>query len=166
MRRTPFFAAVIAVALAASAPLALAQDVMVDPDSPSGSEYQLPVERERDEASPGGAKPKKPGERSAPAFGEGIESGSDSTTDSTADDDSGKDTGSKPKPRDRKRGVGDAVPTDLIPHPLPTTVLAATTDAEETGSTGIWLVLGLGALTLAAGLGGGAFIRRRRDSTE
>ncbi|MEA2184509.1 MAG: hypothetical protein QOF69_3694, partial [Solirubrobacteraceae bacterium] len=44
----------------------------VDPASPSGTEYQLPLERARQDAQQGGLPTHvRPGVRAAPAFGEG-----------------------------------------------------------------------------------------------
>ena len=60
------------VALAAPLDPAAAQ-VFVDPGSPSGKEYAIPLEEARREASTGGGDfPVEQGERSAPLFGEGV----------------------------------------------------------------------------------------------
>ena len=59
-------------ALALPADPAAAQ-VFVDPGSPSGKEYAIPLEEARREASTGGGDfPVEQGERSAPLFGEGV----------------------------------------------------------------------------------------------
>lgn len=62
--------------LAVMAPVASAQDdeVIVDPDSPSGKEYELPIDRARERAAASTPKPASAaGARSAPLFGEGVE---------------------------------------------------------------------------------------------
>lgn len=62
--------------LAVMAPVASAQDdeVIVDPDSPSGKEYELPIDRAREQAAASTPKPASAaGARSAPLFGEGVE---------------------------------------------------------------------------------------------
>lgn len=64
-------------ALAFAAP-AQAQDVQVDPGSPAGVEYQLPIDRAREEA--GGVAGEMDGSSDeAPLFGKGVESGQPTT---------------------------------------------------------------------------------------
>lgn len=66
-------AAVAALVLALTAPMAVAQEdgVFVDPDSPAGKEYVLPIDQARREAAGTGGRPSVPG-RPTPAFGEGV----------------------------------------------------------------------------------------------
>jgi len=64
--------------LALAAPVALAQDdeVFVDPGSPSGKEYALPVDSARQQAAKDGRK-RSSKTQAAPLFGEGVGGGSD-----------------------------------------------------------------------------------------
>ena len=69
-----------ALTVAAPAPAAAAQDLRprVDPDSPAGTEYQLPTERAREQAGAGGgssgaSSASSHGTREAPLFGAGVE---------------------------------------------------------------------------------------------
>lgn len=64
---------VIAAALAASPAAPAAAQVFVDPGSPSGKEYEIPLENARQEAATGNSDaPVQLGDRSAPLFGEGV----------------------------------------------------------------------------------------------
>lgn len=75
-RRTihTLIAALAALALAATPAPAQDDGVFIDPDSPSGKEYQIPLEAARRQADP----KRKPGEkvaqgeRESPLFGEGV----------------------------------------------------------------------------------------------
>jgi hypothetical protein len=174
MRRSTLPAALLVLAVAATAPLASAQErgVTVDPDSPSGTEYAIPVERARDEASRGGGKPKAPGERSAPLFGEGIDADSDEdeaaaggASGGGGDGGRGKDS-SRSDNQLRKADIMAAVPRDLVPEELPRALVLSSAETDEAGLSGILLVLGLGVLTVALGLGAGLAIRRRRRGSD
>jgi hypothetical protein len=154
---------------------------MVDPDSPSGSEYQIPLEGARDDAAPGGSKPKRPGERSAPLFGEGLkkrggdDSGQASDEDADygdtavaaggSDDDGGSgngrdDAAAAAKARADRRASRRAARRDGdgSPETVGAQATAATTDG---GSDGLPLVLSLGAFALLLGGGVGYVLRRR-----
>ncbi len=145
---------------AALAPPAIGQEVRTDPDSPSGTEYQIPIERARDTGARDGGNPKQAGERSAPLFGEGIDRTSEDETDDAdtavapagRDDDggggNGRDDGGAASAKTRGGSLATA-------DPVPT---AATTDDD---SDGLPLVLGLGGLILAMGAGLGYVLRRR-----
>jgi hypothetical protein len=77
------------LALAAPGDRAAAQ-VFVDPGSPSGKEYAIPLEEARREAASGGSDLKvAPGSRSAPLFGEGVGDGASDGGGSGSDDGSG-----------------------------------------------------------------------------
>lgn len=71
---------VLLCALAATAPVAAAQDdeVFVDPGSPSGKEYAIPIDRAREQA--GKSTKKRSGSQKAPLFGEGIGGNGDGGT--------------------------------------------------------------------------------------
>ena len=78
---------VLALMLAVAAPApAPAQDPQVDPDSPAGTEYQLPTDRARQDASSPAGKRSAATSGAAPLFGEGVgekkRSGAKSGTDS------------------------------------------------------------------------------------
>jgi hypothetical protein len=167
MRRLTLPAGLLVLAVAATAPLASAQErgVTVDPDSPSGTEYAIPVERARDQASPDAGKPKAPGERSAPLFGEGVEADSDEDEVAAV---GGRGGGGGGDGRGKGLSSSDvaAVSRDLVPQALPYAVASSSADTDEAGSSGILLVLGLGVLTVALGLGAGLAIRRRRNFDE
>lgn len=73
--RFHLFVAALALSLALGTPaVAVAQDPQVDPDSPAGTEYQLPTDRAREEAR-GGRTSTDTGAAgaAAPLFGEGVE---------------------------------------------------------------------------------------------
>lgn len=76
LRRLIPLAAVLAVALTFAAPAgARSGAVTVDPDSPSGKEYAIPLESARRAATKGtddGPGSASQGQRSAPLFGEGV----------------------------------------------------------------------------------------------
>lgn len=88
----PFGSKVVTIAaltLALTAPAAVAQEegVTVDPGSPSGKEYALPIDKARRDATGGGGRSSTPG-RPTPAFGEGVrpdrESGPGGAEESTS----------------------------------------------------------------------------------
>lgn len=103
VRRPSVLFSLLAFAICAwLAPPAMGQDVQTDPDSPSESEYQIPLESERDDASSDDGEPnegnaeqkdgddgdqKKGDDRSAPLFGEGVENGGSDASSQTSDDD-------------------------------------------------------------------------------
>lgn len=62
--------------LAVTAPVASAQDdeIFVDPESPTGKEYELPIDRAREQAAPTTRKrSSRSAAPAAPLFGEGVE---------------------------------------------------------------------------------------------
>jgi hypothetical protein len=146
----------------AIAPMAAAQGVgiQVDPNSPSGTEYQLPLERARQDAQQVGP-PKKvrPGARTAPAFGEGIRTPPPSAP---APKNEGADRGrATTRGALKKRASGADVPqatTTEVPLPPPPPGAA-----KAAGGPGASL-LGVGAIAagvLALGAGIGLLLRRR-----
>lgn len=69
-------AASIALALGTTATAAAQDDVFVDPDSPTGKEYAIPLEEARRNAGASGPPDRiRPGERSAELFGAGVGDG-------------------------------------------------------------------------------------------
>ena len=105
MRRKLIALTAAGIALGTTAP-ADAQ-VFVDPGSPSGKEYGIPLEDARREASEGGNDELVPqGERSAPIFGEGV--GPD-RPDTNGKQDAGDDD---PSPRGSEGQGGDETVKD------------------------------------------------------
>jgi hypothetical protein len=93
---------------------ALAQDpgggVTVDPNSPSGTEYDIPVEKARRETD--GKKKKssvKAGGQSAPLFGEGVEPNS-STTPAPTTQSSQSQSSSQEAAEKKAKGKGQEAP--------------------------------------------------------
>lgn len=67
----------VLVVAAFAPPAAAQQSIFVDPDSPTGAEYDIPLERARRDASPDPQSANQPyRSRSAPLFGSGIDTGS------------------------------------------------------------------------------------------
>jgi hypothetical protein len=149
--QTRFISVFAAFFLLAPASAALGQnDVKVDPDSPSGVEYAIPLERARDHAAKDSPKDKSPGERSAPLFGEGISprGGKDGGTAGKSDS---SDDASSTGQSHRSGSYGG--------RPVPTS--ASTPESSGSGSA---LIGGLAILALLTGTVLGGLIRRRRNS--
>src|SRR5687767_11216329 len=114
-----FGALAIALALAAPAPgVAQSGDPQVDPDSPAGTEYELPLDRAREEAGGGGgASGSSDGTAGeAPLFGQGVESRSGaakSTPKQGTDSDPATTASIEPD------GAGDASETVRAQAPSP-----------------------------------------------
>src|SRR5215211_5363427 len=149
---------VVAFAIAlATTPPAVAQNdegVFIDPDSPSGQEYDIPLEQARREVDPS----REPGtdvargSRSAEPFGEGI-----GTTSREAGSGAGR----------RSPGGGDSSPRERAREPrgerLPPEVAAAAARplADGGGGGSTLLYGGFGALVVAVGALAGLWLRRR-----
>ncbi|MEA2269429.1 MAG: hypothetical protein QOC64_2039 [Solirubrobacteraceae bacterium] len=97
-------------ALAVLAPAAQAQElepgVSVDPNSPAGKEYALPVDSAR-KAAQGKTSKKKATDKKAPLFGEGVKRKKDSSTSDSGASKSGSSSGSN--------GSGDSGTTASTP---------------------------------------------------
>jgi len=136
----------------ALAPPALAQNddgVYVNPNSPSGVEYDFPLERARRDAAGSDAPgaPVAQGEQSSAPFGEGI-------TPRAGRASAGSATGSK-------RG-GSARAAKGSAKPPPEVVEAAARPVAAPGGSGSTLLYGgLGAVVIAAGALAGLAFRRR-----
>ena len=147
-------------------PAATAQEdeVYVNPDSPSGVEYDLPLERARrnsdpsDPASVAGSR-----EPSTVPFGEGIgpDEGVTSASESSVDGDGDRSPQRKARDASRDREARNA---DRRDKPLPPEVVAAAAQpvapADTIGSTLAYA--GLGALVVITGGLAGLLLRRRR----
>jgi len=143
--------------LALAAPVALAQDdeVFVDPGSPSGKEYALPVDSARKQAAKDGRK-RSSKTQAAPLFGEGVGGGSDDA----------KASGSAGASGSRDDGDSDGGSTGQTGGSGADSAQAgaATLKAQATspdGGSGLAAVLGVGAGVLALGAGIGLLLRRR-----
>jgi len=149
--------------LALAAPVQ-GQDPQVDPDSPAGTEYELPLDRAREEAgagggtggsiSSGGAGGGTGGSSSsggvtgeAPLFGEGVDASSQ-----PAKSQAGRGTDSDPST------VADVEPDDAAGTPETVRAQAAATD----GGGGGLVAIGAGGVLLLGGLAG--LLWRRRSS--
>jgi hypothetical protein len=156
--------ALAALVLLAAAPPAAAQEdgVFVDPDSPAGKEYAVPIDQARDEAAGGGNRPA--GEE--PLFGEGIEPAGGGPGNGEGGNGAGEKGQEASKRGESKRGeqgtdqqgdAGDGDPfqssSDLGQSP------AAIEAAAANGSDGL-LTAGIAAVVLVVGLLGGFGLRR------
>lgn len=142
--------------LAVSAPAASAQEdpVFVDPDSPSGKEYELPIDRARQQSAPqtqaaGSARRSQ----AAPLFGEGVEADSAATTA----------RGSSAEPRD----AGSADSTDPAKGSrarradAPAAARLRAQTAVPEGGAGVAAIIGVAAGVLLLGGLFGLLLRRR-----
>ena len=150
----------LAGALLMPAP-AQAQDVFVDPDSPSGKEYAIPLESARRGADPGRRHGTKvvQGQRSSPLFGAGISAAAGD------DDGSSGPTSSSRGKRDEDRR--NAAPVTAVARPASPAVREALRSATSRpsapdGGSSAPLVGGAAALLVAAAAGAGWLARRRR----
>lgn len=151
--RRPILLLVCGFTLTASVASAQDDQIFVDPDSPSGKEYELPIDSARKQGSVG-SQAKEPAQ-AAPLFGEGIERDSGdgamagSSTSSTAGD---GDAGSE-----RARGKarpGSATTGATAEHKAQA--------AAPDGAGGLLAILGVGTGVLLAGGLAGLLLRRRR----
>ena len=146
-------------ALALTAPAAVAQDdeIFVDPGSPSGKEYALPVESARQQASRDGQQRSSAAARPAPLFGEGV----DGSTAGQGGATSGAGAG------DASRGGGGGGASGDADGGTPGAQGAARTAtlkaqaATPDGGIGLAAVIGMGAGVLVLGGVIGVLLRRR-----
>ena len=129
----------------------------VDPDSPSGKEYAIPLESARRQADPRGAPPTGASRAgSAALFGEGVLASGKGSPNSSGDRSAGKD----------RRG-GEGADTTTRPRAdVPAVVGSAASRpaAPDGGIATPILVLGLGLLVVLIGVLAGVVIRRRADA--
>jgi hypothetical protein len=149
-------AALAAFVPAAFATPAVAQDdeVFIDPDSPTGREYEIPLERARRDAS--SATPSGDYRaRTAPLFGEGI----DPAAGSERGDDPARSTGG------RKGGNRSATEPQVRRGRPPALQAAIEQPAAPHGGSGtLLLVITVGGLGVALGAIVGLVLRRRGES--
>jgi hypothetical protein len=153
------------VAVLVAAPTSSAQDsgVFIDPDSPSGREYSIPLEEARREA--GGPAPGKValGERTAPLFGEGVEA---ETRPAAADETAPTRAGESREPRgseatDTRRGDE----REASPATAASSGAAERSGGDGDGSQDVLIVGTIGLGTLAIGAAVGVMARRRLTSS-
>jgi hypothetical protein len=131
-----------------------AQDggVIIDPDSPAGTEYAIPLEQARREAAGGDAAP-GPGRAGEPLFGAGISPG----RQARSADGGGDGRGSRPRAgasRDQTPKAG----SDSKPGATAST--AAIAAAAGDGGSETLITAAIGAAVLAIGLVAGLAFRR------
>jgi len=144
-------------ALAFMAPAAVAQDdeIFVDPGSPSGKEYALPVESARKQAAKA-APQRSSSAQPAPLFGEGVDDGSkDGASGAASGADDGNGTGSGGGANSDADGG-----TPGAQGAARTATLKAQAAAPD-GGIGLAAVIGVGAGVLVLGGAIGVLLRRR-----
>jgi hypothetical protein len=156
---------------------AVAQDgdgVTVDPNSPSGHEYDIPTEGARREAS-GGKKSRDP--REAPIFGEGVSTPTPTPTPvvtATATPARTPSAAARKRAKERRERARDkreaarrkkAAAAAAAPTPTPSppgALTAAHVSNTDAAGFSSWALIGGMAITLVvAGTGGGLLLRRR-----
>lgn len=162
MTRRPQALLLLLIALALPAPAAAQEDgIVVDPDSPTGKEYALPLESARQKAA-GGKGTATPGEQEAPLFGEGIEEAGETAAAGGTSGGSGNSGGGSGagSPGSGRNGVGEEASSTGSP---PEAVRRATSNpGAPDGGAGTALMTALGAAAvLGAGAGAGLLARRR-----
>jgi cobalamin biosynthesis Mg chelatase CobN len=172
MRRATTFGAAVAFVLGLCAPALAAQPpgntVGVTPDSPSGKEYQLPTA-----AGGGGSHSGKGG--SSGGSGSSSQSGSSGSSSGSSGSSSGsgsgigagttQSSGSSGHHHRKHDPAATTSPTTATPPPGESAIRAkqrAAAGADSGGGGGFpWLPVLIGVAVLAAGLGGGLWMRRR-----
>jgi hypothetical protein len=150
------FGAHLALAVAlltvdAAAVSAQEDGVFIDPDSPAGTEYAIPLDQARREAAGGGTTTQGRAENGQPLFGAGIAPRSEAKGESAIGDARG---GGARKPR--AAGV-DKTPRHGSNAGASTAAIAAA--AGDDSSEGL-LTAGIAAAVLALGLAAGLAFRR------
>lgn len=147
----------LALSLALATPATAQDDPQVDPDSPAGTEYQLPTDRAREEAGGGGASRTGGGAGGeAPLFGAGVKA---KQSDSARQSGSAKQSGSS------SRG-GTSTPQAGEQPDLGTSTpdaVRAQAPAPDGGGSGLLAIgAGAGGVLVIGGLAG--LLWRRRVS--
>ena len=146
-------ACMAALALTAMPASAQEDGAIVDPDSPSGKEYEIPLESARRQADPRPASPKSisSGTSRPTLFGEGVITPSSARAARKQDGSSGADEGSD--------GHGARSGTDRRPEAVK--IAASQPGAPDSGLGTPALFLGIALVVLLVGAGAGFVIRRR-----
>jgi len=168
-------AGLVLCALGAPAVLAQENGVTLDPDSPAATEYALPVDKARRDATPGG----RPGRgttnaaQKAPLFGSGVGSGSSTTQDAgspgtdagDAVGGSGEDGAGASRDGDGASRADDGDGGDqrsALPRG-PEVARLAEASAASTGTMPTLPLIAGGGLILLGAITGGIVLRRRSD---
>lgn len=164
--------------LTATPAVAAAQDdeVFVDPGSPSGKEYALPIDRAREEGSSTRRQPQKPRPQKAPLFGEGVEGAVESPTARATPKSPSKEpkteskagsTSAKARAAREEEAAGRekaAAAAEARAAELARTRALRAEAAAPTGGMGIAAILGVGVGVLLIGGLVGLWLRRRAVS--
>jgi hypothetical protein len=145
-------AAALAFAFAFAPGAAASDDPQVDPGSPAGTEYQLPVDRAREQAGSGsnGGSGKKAGSSGAsPLFGEGVKPKASGSTKPSGSDSGSATTTTTPE---RRPQLGKSTPE----------IVRSQADAPDGGGGGL-LAIGAGAAGVLLIGGAAGLIWRRRS---
>lgn len=127
-------------------------DPSVDPDSPPGTEYQLPVEKAREDARGGGSG--SSGQSQAPLFGEGVQSTKPGASGSST---SGKNATGKAAEGTSSDSLG-------VETPKIKTLQAQVPAADSGGVSSLAIAGGAVAVLLLGGLAGLLWRRRSTSS--
>jgi hypothetical protein len=138
----------LALSLALIEPAAAIDAPQVDPDSPAGTEYQLPTDRAREEASGGGPSRSGGTTGQAPLFGAGVEPSKSNAAEMPS---SGSRAGKPPTSAGEQPDLGTSTPETV----------RAQAQAPDGGGSGL-VAMGGGAagVLLLGGLAGLALRRR------
>jgi hypothetical protein len=150
----------IVLGVGAADAAAQGQGVTVDPESPSGKQYAIPLESARRQADPQSVRPTGPsGAGSAALFGEGV------VVAGRIKGQSRDGSGARQPGGKAPRGTASN-PSPASPRDVPVVVsIAASRPAAPDGGIGMpVLVLGLGLLVVLIGAAAGVVIRRRSDA--
>ena len=151
-----------ALAVTATAATAAEDEIFVDPGSPSGKEYALPIDSARQQAAAEARGGKTSGTKQTPLFGEGVDDRSASNSGSDAGGGSGDDGGASPA----GAGAGKASQTSTTRSPGTaadggTPITARAQAASPEGGLGTIAIIGAGAGVLLLGGAIGLLLRRR-----
>jgi len=150
--------ALVGLLLAASPASAQDPGVQVDPDSPSGREYDIPLASARRDAQPGVDRSAPATSAETPLFGEGI------TTKDSSSSAPAKGGSRQPRPRGKRPAKAPAPSRTVEPAPAAVRIAAANPGAPGGGAgTTALFVLG-GVLVLGAGVGAGVLVKRASRS--
>ena len=168
LRHTGRMLRALAVILVLAAPgTAWAQEdgVTVDPDSPTGKEYAIPLDSARRQAQAGTGSRESGADSEAPLFGQGVEAETASGgEDSDGGSSSGKSGGSGSDGSGNSSDGGDPSmgDSDALPREVAGDSLAAVQPGAPDGGSGTLLLAGGAALAvLLAGVLAGVLVRRR-----
>ena len=151
-----------ALALTASAAAAAEDEVFVDPGSPSGKEYALPIDSARKQAA-GDARNTSSGSQATPLFGEGVDRDAGSAGGSGSGH-SDVDGGSRRGGASGDGGGETSSPQRADPDGG-TPVTARAQAASPDGGSGTIAIIGAGAGVLLLGGAIGLVLRRRAART-